>query len=240
MKTLRMAALPVVAALVLTACSSSTPGSATATGTTAAGTTAESTSAAASTSSASSTSTSEDTGDTSVAPADLDEDSINWFNTFCGSISSAIPQLMGAMSGAMGGMTGGPSMSPQDMQQSVASAFDDVATTMADTATALSSTPAPGFDNGEEAATKMIAALQGYSDALAKAASDLASATITTQEEFDQTMQDISDQMDAAGEGIDQALGDSDDLIPPGVLEAAEQLPACAFMAGGDTSTTTS
>lgn len=239
MNKLRIAALPVVAALVLTACSSSTSGSATNTGTTAAGTTAESTLSAASTSSASSTSA-DDTGDSSVAPADLDEDSINWFNTFCGSISSAIPQLMGAMSGAMGGMTGGPSMSPQEMQQTVSSAFDDVATTMADTATALSSTPAPGFDNGEEAATKMIAALQGYSDALAKAASDLASATITTQDDFDQKMQDINDQMDAAGEGIDQALGSSDDIIPPGVLEAAEQLPACAFMAGGDSSTTTS
>jgi hypothetical protein len=143
------------------------------------------------------------------------------------------------MAGAMGGAGGATSMAPQDMQQSVATAFGGVAQTMSDSATALSSTPPPGFENGEEAAGKMIAALQGFSAALAQAGSDLAAASITTQEEFDAKMQEISDQLDAAGDGINQALGGGEDVIPADVQAAAEQLPACSFMSEGDSGATT-
>ncbi len=249
-RALKILGAAVVAALLLTACSSDS-GTATATvaSTAAPGTssvatiTATSSPNASSTSSAASTSTLSTSGSSNgtAAPVVFDDASKKWFDAFC----TGLGGFAAATIGAAASQANSTGQIPGDQKLAAQSAlYSTISKASSDLSTSLGAIPPPGYEGGAQSAGSFVSALQTLSSAYDKASKDVAAGDPANA---DAVIEQADADVQATGTGINQAVGDIDSLFPKNIQAAAQQqVPSCAILAAvgsnadsGSTATTT-
>lgn len=225
------------ASLVLTACGGDTEGTATTASTssssTSSATTSSSSSSAAETSESMDSSSmetmessSDDTSST-VEPVTLDEQSIAWFTTFCGSTAK-----IQEASTAMGSMSPDPAAPPAETQTMLATSVKDFGTTFKTAASDLAAAPAPTIDGGDQLATTAADAYNKVGDSLIAAGDKFAQTPVTDAASLQAAATTLSTEIQGSVTAIQDAIAPLDTVLTDELGAAVEQIPGCEGISG--------
>ncbi len=205
--------------LLVAGCSSSdSGGSTTSPASSAASSAAES--SAASSSEAATSGSSESSGasaSSSVAPAELDEQTVAWFTTLCTGVAP-IQELSNLDTSGQ---------DPATAQKTGVEALTKFGTVLSDTSEKLASAEPPTFEGGEQFASQMTTGLAESGPRLAELAKTFGAINPSDTAALQQASSGLATQLQSAVAPL-QALGQ----LPEDVSAAAQEIPACKALNG--------
>ncbi|WP_157970731.1 hypothetical protein [Nakamurella deserti] len=229
-----------LAASVLTACGgdtdgtatpSSTPTSATSTSTSSTPSvsspaTEDSSSAAQPTESSEETTASDDASATGE-PITLDEQSVTWFTTFCGS-TTAIQEA----SSNVGSIQPDPAAAPAEQQATLATGVSDYGNVFKKAATDIAAVPPATIEGGQELADGATSAYGQVGDAMIAAAEKFAATPVTDQASLQAAATTLGTEVQASATTIQESLAPLESILTPELGAAVEKIPGCEEIAG--------
>lgn len=238
MKNRLLIGAALAASLLLSACGGDTSGAATTSSTT------TSTSSTSSSSSSSTPASSEsmesmdssamETMDSSsagssstVEPVTLDEQSVAWFSSFCGS-TAKIQQASSAMSSMQPDATAPPAQT----QVALAAGVKDFGTTFKTAATDLAALPAPTIEGGQQLATGATDAYNQIGDSLIAAGDKFAATTVTDAATLQSAAATLATEIQGSVAGIQEAVKPLESILTDELGAAVEQIPGCEGISG--------
>lgn len=175
-----------------------------------------STTAAATSTAASSSAASAGTSAGGVAAAELDAQTVAWFEVLC---NGAAPIAELASTADTTGLT------DAEAQLEGVELLNGISAAFADTGAALEGTPPPTFDGGDEFASTMASGLTESGTKVADLAASLGAIDPTDSAALEQAVTELPDELTTALSPL-AALGDLD----PAISAAAQEIPACAAL----------
>lgn len=211
----------VAAALVLTACGGDVSG----TGTTSLTETSGSIDSSAMDTAKSSSS---DTGPI-VEPAALDEQTTNWFRTFCGSITD-----IGASATAMtsGIQSADATKTPAELQATFGGAVSEFGARFKAAAGMISAAPAPTIDGGVDLASGTVSAFTGVGETMIAAADTFKATPVTDTASFTAAAAALQTDVQAGLVSIQETLKPLQKALTPEIQAAVTKIPGCEDLAG--------
>ncbi len=219
------------ASLVLTACSgsTSTPPTTATTSTTSVSESTESTEITESTDTTESSTTAEptdlettgsETG--TVVPATLDDQSIAWFTTFCGSLTS-----IQESSASVGGLNLSPTTPPAEQQAALAAGVSDFGNKFKTAAADIGAMLPATITGGDQLAAGATTAFTKVGDSLIAAADTFASTSVTDLASLQSAGTALGSEIQASVTGIQESLAPLESVMTPELEAAVEQIPGC-------------
>jgi hypothetical protein len=152
-----------------------------------------------------------------VAPADLDEQTVAWFTTLCTGMAP-IQQLSQLDTSGQDAATA---------QKTGVDALTQFGTVLTETSQKLASAQPPTFEGGEQFASQMATGLAESGPKLAALAKSFGAINPSDTAALQQASSGLATQLQTAVAPL-QALGQ----LPPDVSAAAQEIPACKALKG--------
>ncbi|MGS0686479.1 hypothetical protein ACVBEQ_15230 [Nakamurella sp. GG22] len=153
----------------------------------------------------------------SVAPAELDEQTVAWFTTLCTGVAP-IQELSNLDTSGQ---------DPATAQKTGVDALTKFGTVLSDTSEKLASAEPPTFEGGEQFASQMTTGLAESGPKLAELAKTFGAINPSDTAALQQASSGLATQLQSAVAPL-QALGE----LPADVSAAAQQIPACQALNG--------